>query len=164
MGEPGLEHQGRQATSRARPGSVIFFGAVAAAYGATVVVAALLTYAMLAGPGAAPESSELAGFRTPQGELSLWVRFVLATFLTVSGLGLIRTHRWARSMFIALALVRAGILGVSGLIRHDPAVSAAGLILGLVPDVLLFGVGCWFLTRPHISRHFEPAPLDEGRG
>lgn len=143
---------GRSESPRANPGKVIILGAVAMALGAVALVHVLYAYASLAGTGTALDTPEMTSMRTPEGQTALWIRLVESAFLAASGMGVARLREWARTLFIALAIWRVGVLA---LLAWESGPSPV-LAFMLARDALLFGVGVRFLTRPAVVAAFRP--------
>jgi hypothetical protein len=136
------------------PGILIVAGAVALAYGATTLVGALYLFITLGTQPPELDTLDMRAFRAPALHAALWVTIVESAFLAVAGVGLTRLREWARSLFIALALMHAAVIA-HGLWVRGPEGPAHLLALTLLRDVALYGGGAWLLLRPHVARLFR---------
>ena len=138
------------AITQGNPGGVILLGAVALAYGILALITVLLTYAVLAGAAQA----EAPSLSAQQARAELWVTFVESAFLAASGVGLARFREWARTLFLALAIVHGAAFAYDAwTLQLGGAIPA--VVLSSLRDALLYGGGAWFLTRSRTVQLFR---------
>jgi hypothetical protein len=143
-------HERGSAITQGNPGGVILLGAVALAYGILALITVLLTYAVLA----RTSQVEAPNLSAQQDGAELWVTFVESAFLAASGVGLARFREWARTLFLALAVVHgAAFVYDAWTLQLGGPVPV--VVLTSLRDLLLYGGGALLLTRSRTVQLFQ---------
>jgi hypothetical protein len=116
------------------------------ANGSLVFVTVMLTYLVLAGQSPQADTPDPSALRAAGMQAKLWSSLVESAFLTASGIGLARFREWARTLFLALAIVHTSTLLLEAW-GHDLHGSPPEIAFALLRDALLYGAGVWYLTR-----------------